>query len=317
MRLSDLSTFDNVTDVENYDEDLIEEFLWWMCERQRIYIRRFLEGKSEPWTEDDILQDYHFCNVHRRLDYGTQYALDNLLLEEENSRDVLFNILVYRFFNRPETQDMLGGFIDPDAFNPQGAVEVLDVYSENHSLFSSAYRVTTHDWAEAETKHENILLGVVRDDVLENLDEYTDRIFSADTMEEAFDVLCEIRGVGDFLAYEIVTDLNYRHLPFSENDFVNIGPGAASGLQMMFGRSGRDLVRWFRMSQDKLFHIYDLEYPYMDSDGDPISKPELTMRDFEHSICEVRKYWNIKYHDRDHRYFSPRDHAQDHLDDFR
>lgn len=261
------------------------------------------------------MREYHFCNVHRELDYGTEYALDRILLEDKPNRDVLFNILVYRFFNRPETYDMLGGFVEADRFHPEGAVEVLDVYSNNHSLFSSAYRVTTHDWADAGTKHENILLGVVRDDVLENLDDYTERVFGADSMEEAFDVLCEIRGVGDFLAYEIVTDLNYRHLPFSENDFVNVGPGAASGLQMMFGRSGEDLIRWFRMAQDQLFHFYDLDFPYMD--GDPIDKPELTLRDFEHSICEVRKFWNIKYHDRGHRRFTPRVHAQDRLEDFR
>lgn len=311
MTLSDSNLVKSLPHVPGIQEERIGEFLWWMCERQRIYQSRFVEGNSPPWTSDEILRDYHFCNVHRELDYGTQVALDRILLEDEPNRDVLLNILVYRFFNRAETLNMLGGFTPAEEFHCEGAVEVLDVYSRNHPLFSSAYRVTTHDWAEARTKHENILLGVVRDDVLVNLDEYTDRIFSAESMEEAFEVLCEIRGVGDFLAYEIVTDLNYRHLPFSENDFVNVGPGAAEGLKTMFGRSGADLLRWFRMAQDELFDHYGLEYPYWDE------KPELTLRDFEHSACEVNKYWGIKHRDEPRRRFDPRDHAQDTFEEFR
>lgn len=46
MSLSDSSLVDSLPDVNGYDEDLIEEFLWWMCERQRIYIRRFIERES-------------------------------------------------------------------------------------------------------------------------------------------------------------------------------------------------------------------------------------------------------------------------------
>lgn len=316
MSLSDSSIIETLPDVNEYDEDLMEEFLWWMCERQKIYIRRSVEGEPEPWTESEILQEYHFCNVHRELDYGTQYALEHILVEDQPVRDVLFNVLLYRFFNRPRTFEMLGGFTKADEFYPEAAVDALDIYSRNNSLFSSAYRVTTHSWANADTKHKNILLGVVRDDILDNLDDYTKRIFGADSLEEAFDVLCEIRGVGDFLAYEIAMDLNYRHLPYSENDFVNIGPGASSGLMSIFGRSGEDLVRWFRMSQDQLFHYFDLQFPYMAGDPYPINKPELTLRDFEHSLCEVNKYWGIKYRDEGRRRFSPRDHAQDRLEDF-
>jgi len=316
MNLSDSKLTDSLPDVKYIEEELLEEFLWWMCERQRIYIRRFMEGEDRPWTDDEILQEYHFCNVHRRLDYGTQVALDRILLEDKPDRDVLFNILLYRFFNRAETFDLLGGFNDPDEFEPEEVVKVLDTYADDRALFSSAYRVTTHSWADAGTKHENILVGVIGDDVLENLDDYTERIFGADSMEDAFEVLCEIRGVGDFLAYEIVTDLNYRHLPFSENDFVNVGPGAETGLVQLFGRSGEDLVRWFRMMQDELFADFGMEFPYMDGDEYPIQKPELTLRDFEHSLCEVRKYWFIKYEDRSSRRFEPRDHAQDRLEDF-
>lgn len=299
------------------DEDRLGEFLRWMCERQRIYIRRFVEGEPPPWTDDEILQDYHFCNVHRRLDYGTQVALDRVLLEDEPERDVLFNLLLYRAFNRPETFDMLGGFTPADEFDCKGTVDVLDVYAREHSLFSSPYRVTTHDWVDSDSIHENILLGVIWDDVLTNLDDYTDRVFGADSMEVAFEVLTEIRGVRKYLAYELVTDLNYRHLPFSENDFVHVGPGARTALTTIFGESNDELIRWFRMAQDGLFERFELRFPYLaDVDEAPIDKGELTLRDFEQALGEMNTYWGITHRDEGRRRFTPRDHAQDRLEDF-
>jgi len=292
-------------DGMKFDPELGEELLWWMCERQRIWERRFERGEDPPWTTDPILQEYHLCNVYRELDYGTQIALEQVLREDAPDRAVLFNIVLYRLFNRPETYTAMGGWHDPAAFDPEIVVTRLD--HDREPLFGSAYRVTTHDWAGADTKHENIIHGIVEQDLRPNLDVYTDAVFGAATMEGAFEALSEIDGVGDFLAYELVTDLNYRHLPFSENDFVNVGPGAASALIRLFGDSDNLFIRCLQDNSDVLF---DLDFPYWEE------KPELTLRDWEHSLCEWRKYIGVKYDDQIRRKFDPRDHAQDTLNDF-
>ena len=292
------------------DESYLEDFLWWITERQQIYVKRFIHDQDPPWTEHQILRAYHFCHAQRRLDRGTQFALDHVLRPDADDAGVLLNTLFYRFFNKPETYEAIGGFQDPSEFDCSSLFTVLDVYSDHHTLFSSAYRVTTHPWADMDTKHGNILFGVFREDILPNLHDYTDRIFNADSMEAAFDVLLEIDGVGEFLGYEILTDLNYRHLPFSENDFVNIGPGAELGLERIFDEVDESRLRWLHENQRDLFEKYEIDFPYLKG------KPSLTLRDLEHSACEASKYWDIRDLKMDRRTFEPRDERQDTLDNF-
>lgn len=300
----------------DYHDDYMEEFLWWMRERQKIYIKRFVENEDPPWSENEIFQNYHFCNVHRELDYGTMYALDNILLDEYDNEDVLLNTIIYRFFNRPETFDRLGGFTTAEEFDAEVAVETLDLYSKENPLFSSAYRVTTQEWADADTKHENILVGIIQDDLIANLEEYTARILGADSLEQAFKLTKTIDGVGDFLAYEVVTDLNYRQLPFSENDFVNVGPGAAQGLYQIFESTEPSKIHWLQENQESLWDEFGTDFPYLREPKFSFQKFTLTCRDFEHSLCEANKFWGIKERDEDRRRFEPRDYQQDSLADF-
>lgn len=268
------------------DEQKLDTFLWWMCERQQIYLRREVRNEPPPWTDDPVLQDYHFCNVHRELDRGTRYLIETILDTELADRTVLFNTILYRFFNDPQTGRTIGLPIDPDEFNPDECIRRVE--RTPGSMFSSAYRVTTRHWANSDKKHVNILRGVIRDDVYAQLDDYT-RIFEYDDLESVFYTLTEIRGVGEFLAYELATDLNYFHLPTSENDFVNIGPGAQSGLFEIFGRSKTEDLRWMQKNQTQLFDEYGYQYPYLDM------KPRLTLRDLEHSCCEFNKYIGIRF----------------------
>jgi len=148
--------------------------------------------------------------------------LDNILLWDKPDPAVLFNTILYRFFNRPDSYRAMGGFQHPATFDAEAAVTRLE--NKPGPLFSPAYRVTTVDYVDSDNKHKNILYGIIEDDILAYLDDYVEEVLEADTMEDAFWALTELRGVGEFLVYELVVDLNYRHLPFSENDFVNFGP---------------------------------------------------------------------------------------------
>src|SRR6266404_755739 len=51
--------------------------LWhWITERHRIYLKR-LAGDPPPWTQDETLQRYRFCNVFRELDNVTGWLREN------------------------------------------------------------------------------------------------------------------------------------------------------------------------------------------------------------------------------------------------
>ena len=62
-------------------------------------------------------------------------------------------------------------------------------------------------------------------------DEAPKRIGDLRTMQEGFTLLRSYPMIGNFLAYQFVTDLNYSSLTnFSEMEFVIPGPGALDGL---------------------------------------------------------------------------------------
>jgi hypothetical protein len=48
--------------------------LWdWIQERHRIYLEK-AAGAPPPWTTDEIMQTYRFCNVFRELDKVTVWV---------------------------------------------------------------------------------------------------------------------------------------------------------------------------------------------------------------------------------------------------
>ena len=92
-------------------EEAERAFWWFVCERQAIWHRRFVELR-ETWTDDPILRDCHFTNVYRELDRGTMWFYKQLTakrLSAENPPALLWCSVVYRLVNRLETFDAFGG----------------------------------------------------------------------------------------------------------------------------------------------------------------------------------------------------------------
>ena len=70
-------------------------------------------------------------------------------------------------------------------------------------------------------------------------DRLPDRIADAGCMRKAFELIRSYPMMGDFLAYQYVTDLNYSTLiSFTEMEFVAAGPGAKDGIRKCFRSLG-------------------------------------------------------------------------------
>ena len=75
--------------------------------RHSIYDRR-AKGDHKPWTDDEILQRYRFCNVYRELDTVTQWIADNWRRPHAGDQDLWFAMAVARWVNWPETLEDIG-----------------------------------------------------------------------------------------------------------------------------------------------------------------------------------------------------------------
>jgi hypothetical protein len=84
-------------------------------------------------------------------------------------------------------------------------------------------------------------------------------------MADAFQVLRSYPGLGDFLAYQLIIDINYSTLiNFDEMDFVVPGPGAKDGIYKCFGPgslgSDAKIIRYMSDTQEPHFARLGLNF---------------------------------------------------------
>ena len=226
------------------------------AERQRVFYRR-LRGYPAPWTEDEIIKNHRFCNSFRASDRVSQYLIRRVIYGEHLSRDprdIIFRILLFRFFNQESTWDLLESLYgDPKIsnFDVDTWYKGMDT---GQGLFNGAFMtcgIKTHGY---DKKHGNYL-GLVHDMVGENLPE---RILVARSLAEVYRALNEYTLVGKFLSYQIATDLNYSGVVMlDDNSFTMAGPGAVRGIEKVFadtgGKSPEYLIEWMRDRQEAEF----------------------------------------------------------------
>src|SRR5262249_26972451 len=76
-------------------------------ERQAIFFRR-AHGEPLPWTVDPILHDYKFTNVYRASDRVSQYLIEHVIYDGDQSpEETFYRILLFKIFNRIETWELL------------------------------------------------------------------------------------------------------------------------------------------------------------------------------------------------------------------
>ena len=263
-------------------------------ERQQVFFRR-LEGCPRPWTNDSILARHKFTNAYRASDRVSQYLIRNVIYEGLQSRDeVFFRTLLFKLFNKIETWELLEasiGEIEYSSYSFDAYDRVLfQAQAEGRSIYSAAYIMPSAGRAFGYAqKHRNHLKLIER----MMADELPWRIADARTMRDAFGLLRAYPSIGDFLAYQFVTDLNYGEITdFSEMEFVVPGPGALDGIHKCFsdlgGLTEADLIRVVTDRQEEEFDRLGLRFR-------DLWGRRLQLIDCQNLFCEVSKYARVKH----------------------
>ena len=119
------------------------------------------------------------------------------------------------------------------------------------------------------------------------------KIAAERTMAGAFGLLRAYPTIGDFLAYQYVTDLNYSTLMrFEEDEFTVPGPGAREGIEKCFRDLGGKNLAWIiqqvaRVQKDA---FAALGLNFRDLWGRP-----LQFIDCQNLFCEVAKYARVRH----------------------
>lgn len=266
------------------------------AERQDIYFRR-LEGTLGPWTADPILAEYKFTNAYRAADRASQYLIRHVIYRDDLPRasdEVFFRVMLFKFFNKIETWEALERAVGPITLEHYSFERYDRVLSKamaaGDTIYSAAYIMPSggRDLGY-DRKHRNHLT------LLERMiaDSLPDKIANCRGMQSAFDLLKEYPTIGDFLAYQYVTDLNYSELTdFSESDFVVPGPGALDGIRKVFvdigGLNEPEVIKFMADRQDREFERLGLRFQSL------WGRP-LMLIDCQNLFCEVDKYSRVRH----------------------
>ncbi|MFZ4394552.1 MAG: nucleotide kinase domain-containing protein [Kiritimatiellia bacterium] len=265
-------------------------------ERQVVFFAR-LSGRPAPWTDDPILRVHKFTNAYRASDRVSQYLIRNVIYADDQSpNEVFFRTILFKLFNRIETWELLVsafGSVNWREYSFQHYASVLGSAMDRcQRIYSAAYIMPSGGpHSEYRRKHEmhlRLLERMMRDGL-------PARILDAKGMSDAFLLIRKYPTIGDFLAYQYVTDLNYGPmLNYSEMEFVSPGPGARDGIRKCFPDTGRyndaDIIRLVTERQDEEFKRLGLSFPNLWG-------RKLQLIDCQNLFCEVGKYARIAHPD--------------------
>lgn len=277
---------------------IYDTFWRFAAERQDIFFRR-LSGVSAPWTDDVVLASYKFTNAYRASDRVSQYLIRNVIYRTDLPKaptEVFFRILLFKLFNKIETWELLESSLGLLTFEGYRFAHYDNVLSraltQGKRIYSAAYIMPPGGRAFGRAaKHQNHLL------LLESMMRHAvpARLEQARSMQEGFDVLRAFPTVGDFLAYQFITDINYSEITaFGEMEFVVPGPGARDGLHKCFvDRGGLNEPELIRLMADLQEQEFDrLGLPFQSLWG-----RRLQLVDVQNLLCEIEKYSRVSHPD--------------------
>ena len=263
-------------------------------ERQTIFFKR-LNSSPPPWTDDPTLVRYKFTNAYRASDRVSQFLLKNVIYKgEDTPEEVFFRTLLFKFFNKIETWQLLADNLENISYADY-SFERYDkllsaAISTGRRIYSAAYIMPSgskiFNTSRKHRAHLKLLERMMEDEV-------PFRLAEAKTMEEGFKLLRSYPLIGDFLAYQFITDINYSPITnFSEMEFVVPGPGAFSGIHKCFeslgGLKESEIIRLIAEHQEDEFTRRGLNFR-------SLWGRSLQLIDCQNLFCEVDKYARVNH----------------------
>ncbi len=263
------------------------------AERQEIFFKRL--RNNPPYTDNPILQTHRFTNAYRASDRVSQYLIQNVLFHgDQTPTELFFRCLLFKIFNRIETWELLIhelGSLTWLEYDFGRYSKILEhAMRKGQPIYSAAYIMasgkSTFGFARKHQNHLRLIELMIKDNVPYRLNQMS-------RMADAFTLLKAYPTIGDFLAYQYVTDLNYSSLTsFSENEFTVAGPGAVDGIHKCFGDTGK-------LSPDTLIHFMferqENEFERLNIKFRTLWGRPLQLIDCQNLFCEVDKYARVAH----------------------
>jgi len=274
-------------------QEIYDLYWYFACERQNIFLKK-LNNLPAPWTDDEILRTYKFCNSYRVNDRVSQYLLKNVIYNNKKytKETMLFRIILFKLFNKESTWELLlenFNDITLENFDQSKYSNVLkNALNNGVKIYNDAYISCANKAFGYDKKHDNHLALLNKMFVV---DKVQNKILECKTMKEAFNIIRSYPLIGNFMAYQLVTDINYSGIVnWQENEFTVAGPGSIRGIKKCFVNKGNmtdeEIIKYMYENQDKEFKRLNLNFKRI------INRP-LQLIDCQNIFCELDKYLRV------------------------
>lgn len=295
------------------DPSRFKEYLQFLTERQKIWYKKEIEKQPYPWTDDEILQKAKFTNIYRELDRTTLWELKKLK-EIEDPVDQLELILLLRWCNSPITVESLLTSESREEFE----AKIPYIRKQGKLMSDAIWYAPPRGWTR-----ETWCWGyysLVRQHKKKIFHEIQECREVEKIIPEL--VLPHLPRIGEFLGYEMFTSMTYCDwFSWTEDDWFVVGPGCRPGLEYFIDRKIQQknihevflkkfkelrsvIPQCFLVTENNKLTVNMFWWgKFIDkipeiTEDDPVfnkySIEKFTLRTFEHSLCEFRKYINIR-----------------------
>ena len=271
----------------------VYELFWkFAAERQNIFFRKLRNDLIV--TQDPILDEYKFTNAYRASDRTSQYLINNVLYTgPQTPEEIFFRCLIFKKFNRIGTwellQSKLGRDVSWSTYNYDEYNNILlEATSKGGCIYSAAYMHPSFGAGLPYKRKHQCHLKLIE---MMMKDELPLKIHEAGSLAQVFKLIRGYTMIGDFLAYQYTTDLNYSSMiNFDEMDFTSAGPGAIGGISKCFEDLGdfheNDIIKMVADRQELEFEARGIQFYNLWG-------RRLQLIDIQNLFCETDKYSRV------------------------
>lgn len=270
----------------------LSRFFRFATEREEIRLRRAAGGPA-PWTQDQVLQQFRFCNIYREDDATTVWFRDSVRQRLWVDPKVLVATVAFRWFNYVPTGRLILPWL-VGGWDREGVESVLrPLQARGQKLFTGAYLIKSPPGKDK-------LTGIL--DCIDAVDRGRGALLALwdPTLEQFHEGLMRFPYLGPFMAYEVVTDLRHTSILCKASDvltWASPGPGAARGIGWLIGSgkspiSPKSTKALSYTSKKSRGYLIALMREVLDASREqwPAKWRRWEMREVEHVLCEYDKF---------------------------
>ena len=231
-----------------------------------------------------IATNMRILNVMRELDAGCEWFHKNRIEQgAQYLEDVLWYTLSVHFVDRISSFERFG-FPKPDESLHKWLDDCEHAIHRGLVFFANIHQ--TIGWR----RYRMVMEGLLQD---EHYKVIAAQIRDTKSLEGVYNIMMKVDGNSHYNTWqEMAYMLEAGVLPYGENNWVRLGPGAHCGLRYIWNRNfgerqGLQLLKW--LYEEQFIHLpkYNFKIP------EPYT--ELTLKALEHTLCEYCRYSNRLY----------------------